>query len=173
MSASADRVHASCEEIDIRRIYYKRITTDMINRIYIFNIFGDSGLGYRDPYSRVPVCCAIAIIAHNHSLTQRCAIIKCYSCNHRNRHMLLTRHSRVYGVWPHYEILKINERLRAKKEGCAMHPSSLNTYGFLGNMLYHQFDFRQVLGRNKSIIGRISSLPASISKVRMILLKSE
>ena len=54
-----------------------------------------------------------------------------------------------------------------------MHPSSLNTYGFLGNMLYHQFDFRQVLGRNKSIIGRISSLPASISKVRMILLKSE
>ncbi len=45
--------------------------------------------------------------------------------------------------------------------------------GFAGWMLKHQFDFRQVLGRNKSSIGRISSLPASISKVRTILLKSE
>ena len=50
--------------------------------------------------------------------------------------------------------------------------ASLST-GFASWMLKHQFDFRQVLGRNKSSIGRISSLPASISKVRTILLKSE
>ena len=36
MSASADRVHSSREEINIHRIYYKCLTIDMINRIYIF-----------------------------------------------------------------------------------------------------------------------------------------
>ena len=43
MSASADRVHASREEINIHRIYYKCLTTDMINRIYIFIYSGTAG----------------------------------------------------------------------------------------------------------------------------------
>lgn len=43
MSASADRVHALREEINIHRIYYKCLTTDMINRIYIFIYSGAAG----------------------------------------------------------------------------------------------------------------------------------
>lgn len=36
MSASVDREHALREEINSRRIYYKRIVADIINRIYIY-----------------------------------------------------------------------------------------------------------------------------------------
>ena len=43
MSASADRVHASREDINVHRIYYKCLTTDMINRIYIFIYSGAAG----------------------------------------------------------------------------------------------------------------------------------
>ena len=94
MSASADRVHVLREEINIHRIYCKCLTTDMINRIYIFIYSGAAGRNTGIREAEHPHC-AIRVIAHNHSLTQYCAKIKRYSRNHHKfaRHMPFNQHS--------------------------------------------------------------------------------